>query len=69
MPVTRGGTISADAENKHKGWYPVFLFHRLRLRGVVGGGGSGGSVILKNLPHHLVGGELELNSECWAFEI
>lgn len=61
MPVTRGGTISADAENKHMGWYPVFLFHRLRL--------GGWSVILKNLPHHLVGGELELNSECWAFEI
>lgn len=51
MPVTRGGTISADAENKHKGRYPIFLFDRLR---------SQGSVILKC---QLVSGELELNPE------
>lgn len=60
MPVTRGGTISAAPENKHKGWYPVFLFNRLR---------SQGSVSPKHLPCHLVNGELELNPECWVWDL
>lgn len=60
MPVTRGGTISAAAENKHKGWYPVFLFNRLR---------SQGSVSPKHLPCHLVNGELEMNPEGWVWDL
>lgn len=58
--MTRGGTISAAAENKHEGWDPAFLCNRL---------GSQGSVSPKHLPCHLVNGELELNPECWVWDL